>query len=152
VPQGRSEGIAEAELLQAAHKIIEGQKTPGSSNIELVQALRQLLLQGKPSIQKLEVAKAPAKKQPPKAAAAAAPLPKVPKAEDKRVEWYKHLYKPEPATILTAKNVHEAVEVLGLDMKIYKICGSSARLVATLQAFKKANILCPKVLKIYSLY
>jgi translation initiation factor eIF-2B subunit delta len=63
-----------------------------------------------------------------------------PKEEDKTVEFFRHLTKTKalPAGLKSAsKDVHPAVQVLGLQMSNYMICGSSARLVATLQAFKK---------------
>jgi translation initiation factor eIF-2B subunit delta len=63
-----------------------------------------------------------------------------PKEEDKTVEFFRHLTKTKayPAGLKGAnKDVHPAVQVLGLQMSNYMICGSSARLVATLQAFKK---------------
>ena len=62
------------------------------------------------------------------------------KVEDKTVEFFRHLTKTKtvPAGLKSAsKDVHPAVQVLGLQMSNYMICGSSARLVATLQAFKK---------------
>jgi translation initiation factor eIF-2B subunit delta len=63
-----------------------------------------------------------------------------PKEEDKTVEFFRHISKTkaQPAGLKSAnKDVHPAVQVLGLQMSNYMICGSSARLVATLQAFKK---------------
>lgn len=69
---------------------------------------------------------------------AAAPTPEAPKKEDKTVELFRHLYKPRVTSIAGAgKDVHPAVLALGLQMSSYTICGSCARLVATLQAFKK---------------
>jgi translation initiation factor eIF-2B subunit delta len=38
-----------------------------------------------------------------------------------------------------SKDVHPAVLALGLQMSNYTICGSCARLVATLQAFKRVS-------------
>ncbi|PQE30153.1 translation initiation factor eif-2b delta subunit protein [Rutstroemia sp. NJR-2017a WRK4] len=64
--------------------------------------------------------------------------PELPKAEDKTVEFFRHLYKPRTISIAgSAKDVHPAVLALGLQMSNYTICGSCARLVATLQAFKR---------------
>ncbi|RDL39427.1 uncharacterized protein BP5553_03767 [Venustampulla echinocandica] len=69
---------------------------------------------------------------------AAAATPEAPKKEDKTVELFRHLYKPRVTSIAGAgKDVHPAVLALGLQMSSYTICGSCARLVATLQAFKK---------------
>lgn len=65
-----------------------------------------------------------------------------PKEEDKTVEFFRHLTKTKalPAGLKGAnKDVHPAVQVLGLQMSSYMICGSSARLVATMQAFKKVD-------------
>ncbi|KAI9051342.1 hypothetical protein LZ554_004389 [Drepanopeziza brunnea f. sp. 'monogermtubi'] len=65
-------------------------------------------------------------------------VPVVPKKEDKTVEFFRHLYKARTTTIAGAnKDVHPAVLALGLQMSNYTICGSCARLVATLQAFKR---------------
>lgn len=62
------------------------------------------------------------------------------KEEDKTVEFFRHLYKPRTTIIASAgKEVHPTVLALGLQMSSYTICGSCARLVATLQAFKKVS-------------
>ena len=64
-----------------------------------------------------------------------------PKKEDKTVELFRHLYKTRTTSIAGAsKDVHPAVLALGLQMGNYTICGSCARLVATLQAFKRVRI------------
>ncbi|KAI9649139.1 hypothetical protein NHQ30_001706 [Ciborinia camelliae] len=66
------------------------------------------------------------------------PAVEVPKVEDKTVDLFRHLYKPRTTSIAEAgKDVHPAVLALGLQMSNYTICGSCARLVATLQAFKR---------------
>ncbi|KAH8811921.1 hypothetical protein F5884DRAFT_669093 [Xylogone sp. PMI_703] len=58
--------------------------------------------------------------------------------EDKTVEFFRHLYKPRTTAIAgVSKDVHPVVLALGLQMSNYTLCGSCARLVATLQAFKK---------------
>lgn len=63
-----------------------------------------------------------------------------PRKEDKTVELFRHLYKTRVTTISGAsKEVHPAVLALGLQMSSYTICGSNARLVATLQAFKRVS-------------
>ncbi|KAG9231910.1 hypothetical protein BJ875DRAFT_100860 [Amylocarpus encephaloides] len=68
----------------------------------------------------------------------AQPVVEEPAVEDKTVEVYRHLRKPRTTGLAGAnKDVHSAVLALGLQMSDYTICGSSARLVATLQAFKK---------------
>jgi translation initiation factor eIF-2B subunit delta len=62
------------------------------------------------------------------------------KKEDKTVEFFRHLYKLRTTSIAGAsKEVHPAVLALGLQMSNYTICGSCARLVATLQAFKRVS-------------
>lgn len=66
--------------------------------------------------------------------------PVEPPAEDKTVELFRHLYKPRAKTIAGAKDVHPAVLSLGQQMSNYVICGSNARLVATLRAFKRVCI------------
>ncbi|KAN0106513.1 IF-2B domain containing protein [Hyaloscypha variabilis] len=66
------------------------------------------------------------------------PVAVEPKKEDKTVEFFRHLYKTRTTSIAGAsKDVHPAVLALGLQMSNYTICGSCARLVATLQAFKR---------------
>jgi translation initiation factor eIF-2B subunit delta len=73
----------------------------------------------------------------------APPVPALPKEEDKTVEFFRHLYKPRTTTVAGAsKEIHPAVLALGLQMSSYTLCGSCARLVATLQAFKKVSLLC----------
>lgn len=70
-----------------------------------------------------------------------APVPEVAKEEDKTVEFFRHLNKPRTTTIAGVnKEVHPAVLALGLQMSNYTICGSCARLVATLQALKRVGV------------
>lgn len=70
----------------------------------------------------------------------APPVPALPKEEDKTVEFFRHLYKPRTTTVAGAsKEIHPVVLALGLQMSSYTLCGSCARLVATLQAFKKVS-------------
>jgi translation initiation factor eIF-2B subunit delta len=67
--------------------------------------------------------------------------PDLPIQEDKTVELFRHLYKPRATTIAhAAKEVHPAVLALGQQMRSYTVCGSNARLVATLQAFKRVSL------------
>ena len=74
------------------------------------------------------------------AAAHTPALVEAPKAEDKTVELFRHLYRTRTTSIAGAnKEVHPAVLALGLQMSNYTICGSCARLVATLQAFKRVR-------------
>ena len=64
----------------------------------------------------------------------------VPKEEDKTVEFFRHLYRTRMTSIAGAgKEVHPSILALGLQMGNYTICGSCARLVATLQAFKRVS-------------
>ncbi|KAJ5101900.1 translation initiation factor eIF-2B subunit delta [Penicillium alfredii] len=61
------------------------------------------------------------------------------KKEDKNVAVFGHLYGQQRRTTVAgaAKEVHPAVLALGLQMRDYVVCGSSARCVATLLAFKR---------------
>lgn len=75
-----------------------------------------------------------------KGSQAATTQPEEPRREDKTVELFRHLYKARATTISGAsKEVHPAVLALGQQMSSYTICGSNARLVATLQAFKRVS-------------
>jgi translation initiation factor eIF-2B subunit delta len=75
-----------------------------------------------------------------KGAQAATTQPEEPRKEDKTVELFRHLYKARATTISGAsKEVHPAVLALGQQMSSYTICGSNARLVATLQVFKRVR-------------
>lgn len=79
--------------------------------------------------------------------------PSPPKEEDKTVEIFRHLYKSRTTTIAGAsKEIHPAVLALGMQMSNYTICGSCARLVATLQAFKKVSVRWRELLKHSSLF
>ena len=61
------------------------------------------------------------------------------KKDNKNVALFGHLYgQPRRTTIAAAgKDVHPAILALGLQMSNYVICGSNARCVATLLAFKR---------------
>ncbi|KAL2830071.1 hypothetical protein BDW59DRAFT_141719 [Aspergillus cavernicola] len=61
------------------------------------------------------------------------------KQEDKTVAVFGHLYGQQRRTTIAGagKEVHPAVLALGLQLRDYVICGSSARCVATLLAFKR---------------
>ena len=65
-----------------------------------------------------------------------------PQKENKNVALFGHLYgQPRRTSIATAgKDVHPAVLALGLQMGNYVICGSNARCVATLLAFKRVML------------
>lgn len=73
------------------------------------------------------------------------------KKEDKNVAVFGHLYGiPRRSTIAgAAKEVHPAVLALGLQIRDYVICGSSARCVATLIAFKRV---CQPLLSVWRMY
>ncbi|MCJ1290789.1 hypothetical protein MMC34_002331 [Xylographa carneopallida] len=62
-----------------------------------------------------------------------------PKKDNKNVALFGHLYgQPRRTTIAAAgKDVHPAILALGLQMSNYIICGSNARCMATLTAFKR---------------
>ncbi|PWY66116.1 IF-2B-domain-containing protein [Aspergillus heteromorphus CBS 117.55] len=61
------------------------------------------------------------------------------KQEEKNVSVFGHLYGQQRRTTVAGagKEVHPAVLALGLQMRDYVVCGSSARCVATLLAFKR---------------
>lgn len=66
-----------------------------------------------------------------------------PAKEDKTVDAFRHLYPRTRTTTLAgaSKDIHPAVLALGLQMSNWVICGSNARLVATLQVFKQVLLL-----------
>ncbi len=74
------------------------------------------------------------------AQAAAAPAP-IPKEKAKRVVCFSHLYGPPRRTTIAGagKDVHPAVLSLGIQFSSYVICGSNARCVAMLLAFKRVR-------------
>lgn len=59
--------------------------------------------------------------------------------DDKRVEFFSHLYHKERRTSIAgaSKEIHPAVLALGLQLRDHVICGGNARCVATLLVFKK---------------
>ncbi|KAJ5636057.1 uncharacterized protein N7484_009370 [Penicillium longicatenatum] len=61
------------------------------------------------------------------------------KKEDKSVAVFGHLYGQQRRTTIAGagKEVHPAVLALGLQLRDYVVCGSSARCVATMLAFKR---------------
>lgn len=71
-----------------------------------------------------------------------APVVEEVKKENKNVALFDHLYGPPRRTTMAGagKDVHPAVLALGLQMRNYVICGSSARCVATLLAFKRVGV------------
>ena len=72
----------------------------------------------------------------------AIPVPIAPKKESKNVSMFSHLYgQPRRTTMAgTGKDINPAVVTLGLKMSHYIICGSNARCVAMLLAFKRVSI------------
>lgn len=71
----------------------------------------------------------------------AAPIHAEPEKENKNVALFDHLYgHPRRTTVAGAgKDVHPAVLALGLQMRNYVICGSSARCVSMLLVFKRVS-------------
>ena len=71
----------------------------------------------------------------------AALVPAQPEKENKNVALFDHLYgHPRRTTVAgVGKDVHPAVLALGLQMRNYIICGSSARCVAMLLVFKRVG-------------
>ena len=69
--------------------------------------------------------------------------------EEKKVALFDHLYgQPRRTTLAGAgKDIHPAVLTLGLQMSSYVICGSNARCVAMLLAFKEVGF--PKLACIF---
>ena len=70
------------------------------------------------------------------------PVPTEPEKETKNVALLDHLYGPPRRTTIAGagKDVHSAVLALGLQMRNYVVCGSSARCVAMLLAFKRVGV------------
>lgn len=68
------------------------------------------------------------------------------KKDDKKVAVFGHLYGQQRRTTVAgaAKEVHPAVLALGLQLRDYVVCGSSARCVATLLAFKRVRFVLPR--------
>jgi hypothetical protein len=64
-----------------------------------------------------------------------------PHVESKHVSLFRHLEGPARRASISgaASSVHAAVLALGLQMSNYEICGSTARCVATLLAFKRVG-------------
>lgn len=73
----------------------------------------------------------------------AAPFPAEPEKENKNVALFDHLYgNPRRTTIAGAgKDVNPSVLALGLQMRNYIVCGSSARCTAMLLAFKRVGVI-----------
>jgi translation initiation factor eIF-2B subunit delta len=61
------------------------------------------------------------------------------KKDDKKVAVFGHLYGQQRRVTVggATKEVHPAILALGMQLVDYTICGSSARCVATLLAFKR---------------
>ena len=71
-----------------------------------------------------------------------APVPAEPQKESKNVAFFDHLYGQARRTTIAGagKDVHPSVLALGLQMRNYIICGSSARCVAMLLVFKRVRL------------
>ena len=69
------------------------------------------------------------------------PVPVKPETENKNVALFDHLYGNSRRTTMAGagKDVNHSVLALGLQMRNYIICGSSARCVAMLLAFKRVG-------------
>jgi translation initiation factor eIF-2B subunit delta len=67
------------------------------------------------------------------------------KRDDKKVAVFGHLYGQQRRTTIAggAKEVHPAVLALGLQLRDYVVCGSSARCVSTMIAFKRVCLVPP---------
>jgi translation initiation factor eIF-2B subunit delta len=65
------------------------------------------------------------------------------KKDDKKVAVFGHLYGQQRRTTIAGvtKEVHPAILALGMQLIDYTVCGSSARCVATLIAFKRVCFL-----------
>lgn len=74
-------------------------------------------------------------------AAVSAGQPAADQGPKKEIALFRHLENPERKVHIAGahKDVHPAILALGLQMASFDICGSSARCVATLQAFKRAS-------------
>ena len=82
-------------------------------------------------------------KMPVRPSQAVAPsLAEEPEKESKNVALFDHLYGPPRRNSIAGagKDVYPTVLALGLQMRNYTICGSSARCVATLLAFKQVRL------------
>lgn len=65
------------------------------------------------------------------------------KKDDKKVAVFGHLYGQQRRTTIAGggKEVHPAVLALGLQLRDYVVCGSSARCVSTMIAFKRVRLI-----------
>lgn len=72
----------------------------------------------------------------------AAPVPIEPEKENKNVALFDHLYGHSRRNTVAGagKDVHPAVLALGMQIRNYIICGSSARCVAMLLVFKRVGV------------
>ena len=128
----RAQALAEKQGVTPAPSATTSQ-APGSQ-----QKFEQKGVKGQP--RRLGSTAVEHKNMPVRGAPKVAPVPVEPKKEDKTVEFFRHLYRTRTTSIAGAnKDVHPAVLALGLQMSNYTICGSCARLVATLQAFKRVS-------------
>lgn len=98
---------------------------------------------GQPGKDAGNVAAAKGQRGVPRRGSSQAAVPEQKKKEDKSVAVFGHLYGQQRRTTVAGagKEVHPAVLALGLQMRDYVICGSSARCVATLLAFKRVGFI-----------
>lgn len=136
----------------------DSEAAAGPSNIAVAQASGIQVNVQNPAVPKAEALPQPldarTTRRRPSIAARPAQLPSRPKAivapakdavkDSKQVSFVAHLYgQPRRQVLLGAsKDVHPAIQALGLQCSSYIICGSHARCVATLLALKSVRIDC----------
>ncbi|KAK3071820.1 hypothetical protein LTR53_007946 [Teratosphaeriaceae sp. CCFEE 6253] len=141
---------APAQVSPATNSATQEGKTPKSPGLQDLKAkggqakAQQQQKSGKPSGQDAKQERAgpsqqanmPVRGKP----AQAAPVKEQPKRDNTVVEMLSHLYPIQRRSNIagTSKDVHPAVLALGFQLSAYEICGSSARCVAMLLAFKEA--------------
>ncbi|KAF2863154.1 IF-2B-domain-containing protein [Piedraia hortae CBS 480.64] len=130
---------AEKQARRAADKEQTGAKAE-SAPAEQTPRKASIPAEKKPSKppEKPKPEKAPPK-QAPKQTEAEKPAPKSQPCERSQVEIFSHLFAQPRRSGLenTHKDVHPAVQQLGLQMSSYEVCGSSARCEGMLKAFKR---------------
>jgi translation initiation factor eIF-2B subunit delta len=74
------------------------------------------------------------------------------KRDDKKVAVFGHLYGQQRRTTIAGggKEVHPAVLALGLQLRDYVVCGSSARCVSTMIAFKRVCLFFHRTIVLYT--
>lgn len=132
---------AEKQARRAADKTIAGVPPGGKPEVGAGGDKKGKLQQGAkgPSAEKKGGKAEKAEKGSGATAAAHAGQAATGKAPKKEIPLFKHLESPGRRVSVAGshKDVHPAILALGLQMASYDICGSSARCVATLLAFKR---------------